>query len=149
VDDTGIPKKGRNSVGLGVQGEVAVRSEDYPPPAPRAWLGRGRPPTLLRRTGESQPLMIVELAASLPFSAWKSIRWRSGTKGDMRSRFARLRVRAAHRHYCRAKPRLEQWLLIEWPVGEPSLTKSWLSNVSAETTIKDLMNLVKLPTLAH
>jgi len=129
---------------LGVQGEVTVWSEDNPPPAPKAWPGKGRPPTLLRRTGDTQPLTIVELAASLPSSAWKSIRWRSGTKGDMRSRFARVRVRAAHRDYWRTEPRPEEWLLIEWPKGERSPTKSWLSNVSAETTITDLVNLVKL-----
>jgi hypothetical protein len=34
------------------------------------------------------------------------------------SRFARVRVRAAHRDYWRAESRPEEWLLIEWPEDE-------------------------------
>ena len=129
---------------VGVQGEVTVWSEDNAPPKPRAWKGRGRPATLLRRTEDTQPYSVAELALSLDASAWKSLRWRGGTKGDMRSRFARVRVRAAHRDYWRSEARPEEWLLIEWPTGESAPTKFWLSNVSIETNITDLVNLVKL-----
>lgn len=129
---------------MGVQGEVTVWSEDNPPPVPATWKGRGRPATLLRRSDGTKPRTVAELALSLPSSEWKSIRWRSGTKGDMRSRFARVRVRAAHRDYERSEARPEEWLLIEWPKGESAPTKFWLSNVAVETTITDLVNLVKL-----
>jgi len=129
---------------VGVQGEVTVWSEENQPPSPKAWAGRGRPATLLRRTDDTRPRSVAQLASSLPPSAWKSIRWRSGTKGDMRSRFARVRVRAAHRDYWRTEARPEEWLLIEWPTGEAAPTKFWLSNVAVETTITDLVNLVKL-----
>lgn len=129
---------------VGVQSEVTVWSEENQPPSPKAWPGRGRPATLLRRTEDTKPLTIAQLASSLPHSAWKSIRWRGGTKGDMRSRFARVRVRAAHRDYWRTEARPEEWLLIEWPRGESAPTKFWLSNVAVETTITDLVNLVKL-----
>ena len=44
----------------------------------------------------TRPVSVVDLTFRLPKSAWRSVRWRSGTKGDMRSRFARVRVRAAH-----------------------------------------------------
>jgi len=130
--------------GVGVQGEVTVWTTDNPPPEPAAWKGRGRPATLLRRTEDTQPCSVAKLALSLDSSAWKSIRWRGGTKGDMRSRFARVRVRAAHRDYWRSEARPEEWLLIEWPTGESAPTKFWLSNVSIETNITDLVNLVKL-----
>jgi len=129
---------------VGVQGEVTVWSEENQPPSPKTWGGRGRPATLLRRSEDTRPLSVAQLASSLPPSAWKSIRWRSGTKGDMRSRFARVRVRAAHRDYWRTEARPEEWLLIEWPTGEAAPTRFWLSNVAAETTITDLVNLVKL-----
>jgi SRSO17 transposase len=129
---------------VGVQGEVTVWTEDNPPPSPPGWKGHGRPATLLRRTDDTQPCSVAKLALSLDASAWKSIRWRSGTKGDMRSRFARVRVRAAHRDYWRSEARPEEWLLIEWPKGENAPTKFWLSNVSAKTTITDLVYLVKL-----
>jgi SRSO17 transposase len=62
----------------------------------------------------------------------------------MRSRFARVRVRVAHRDYWRSDTRPEEWLLIEWPTGESAPTKFWLSNVSIETNITDFVNLVKL-----
>lgn len=129
---------------MGVQGEVTVWSEGNEPPAPKAWAGRGRPATLLRRTKNTKPLSVAQLALALPQSAWKSIRWRSGTKGDMRSRFAQVRVRAAHRDYWRTEARPEEWLLVEWPTGESAPTKFWLSNVAVDTTITDLVNLVKL-----
>ncbi len=130
--------------GVGVQGEVTVWTTDNPPPEPAAWKGRGRPATLLRRTEDTQPCSVAKLALSLDSSAWKSIRWRSGTKGDMRSRFARVRVRAAHRDYWRSEARPEEWLLVEWPTGESAPTKFWLSNVSVDTNLTDLVNLVKL-----
>jgi SRSO17 transposase len=129
---------------VGVQGEVTVWSEDNQPPTPKTWTGRGRPTTLLRRSDNTQPRTAAALAASLPKSAWKSIRWRGGTKGDMRSRFAMVRARAAHRDYERTTPRPEEWLLIEWPTGETTPTKFWLSNVSADVTITDLVHLAKL-----
>ena len=129
---------------VGVQSEVTVWFEDAQPSPPKEWTGRGRPPTLLRRTDDSKPMAVAELALALPKSAWKSIRWRGGTKGDMRSRFACVRVRAAHRDYWRREPRPEEWLLIEWPTGEDAPTKFWLSNVSAETTITDIVYLAKL-----
>ena len=104
----------------GVQSEVTVWPEGEMPAAPKTYSGLGRPPTLLRRLPDAQPVSLVDLALRLPKSAWRSIRWRSGTKGDMRSRFARVRVRAAHRDYWRKEPRSEEWLLIEWPTGRPS-----------------------------
>ena len=54
----------------------------------------------------------------LPEEQWHIVQWREGTKGTMQSRFARLRVRAAHRDYGRANPRAPEWLLMEWPAGE-------------------------------
>jgi len=92
----------------------------------------------------TRPLTVAQLGSSLPNSAWKSIRRRSGTKGAKRSMFAWVRVRAAHRDYWRGEPRPEEWLLLEWTKGESAPTKFWLSNVSVETTITDLVNLVKV-----
>ena len=72
------------------------------------------------------------------------VRWREGTKGTMRSRFARLRVRPAHRDYWRAVPRDPEWLLVEWPTGEREPTKYWFSNVPATATLDELVRLVKI-----
>jgi SRSO17 transposase len=128
----------------GIQLEVKVWPEGQGPQPPKPYGGAGRPPTRMWRSAEEQPVTITELARGLPASAWRSVRWRGGTKGDMRSRFARVRVRPAHRDYNRPEPRPEEWLLIEWPTGEQEPTKAWLSNVSSDATITDLVQLAKI-----
>jgi SRSO17 transposase len=84
------------------------------------------------------------LAGALPPTAWRTVTWRAGTRGAMRSRFARLRVRPAHRDEQRAAPRPEEWVLIEWPRGEAAPTKYWLSTLPAMTPVADLVRLAKL-----
>jgi SRSO17 transposase len=61
----------------------------------------------------------------------------------MRSRFAAVRVRPAHRDYRKAEPHAEEWLLMEWPKGEAEPAKYWLSTVPAGTKLKDLVKLAK------
>ena len=63
------------------------------------------------------PLSVKQLAMSLPSTAFKEITWREGTERKLRSRFAAVRVRPAHRDYWKAEPHAEEWLLIEWPRG--------------------------------
>jgi SRSO17 transposase len=67
------------------------------------------------------------LRFSLSSRARRKITWREGTAQALSSRFARVRVRAAHRDYWLAESRPEEWLLIEWPEGEKSPTKYWFS----------------------
>jgi SRSO17 transposase len=69
------------------------------------------------------------VAQQLPASAWKTVNWREGSRGPERSRFAKLRVWAAHgwRKRQHAK-RVTEWLLIEWPEGEPEPTQYWLAD---------------------
>jgi SRSO17 transposase len=62
----------------------------------------------------------------------------------MRSRFAALRVRVAHRDYWRSEPHPEQWLLIEWPGVEKEPTKYWLSNLPASISLRRLVAIAKL-----
>jgi SRSO17 transposase len=62
----------------------------------------------------------------------------------MQSRFARLRVRAAHRDQRSAAPREPEWLLVEWPRGEPEPTKYWLSSIPETISIEDLVRLAKI-----
>jgi hypothetical protein len=65
---------------------------------------------------------VKELALGLPAHAWKQIDWRPGSEGKLRSRFAAIRVRPAHRDYKRTEPHPEEWLLIEWPKGTSERT---------------------------
>ena len=57
---------------------------------------------------------MLELARALPAQSYRTLTWREGTNAQLRSRFARVRVRAAQGD----QPRAEEWLLIEWPKGE-------------------------------
>jgi SRSO17 transposase len=52
-------------------------------------------------------------------------------------------VRAAHRDYQLDIPRDEEWLLIEWPTGEPEPTKYFLSTLPADISRKALVDAVK------
>src|SRR5215470_11579478 len=153
VDDTGIPKKGRHSVGVarqycgvlgkqencqvavsvslahaqasvpvvadagygvvtafrdaltargipylvGISRETTVWPPGQAPLPPRKYGGQGRPPTLVRRTRRHRPLSVAAVAQQLPARAWRTVTWRPGTRGAMRSRFAAVRVRPAHR----------------------------------------------------
>jgi SRSO17 transposase len=99
-----------------------------PKPAP-AYKGIGRPPRLLQRDRKHQPVSAKRLAESLPADAWKDVTWRQGAVKKLRSRFAAVRVRPAHRDDWRAEPHPEEWLLIEWPRGEAEPTKYWLSTL--------------------
>jgi SRSO17 transposase len=112
------------------------------PPAP--WVGTGRVPKRIRRDDSHRPFSVKALARALPESAWQMIAWREGTNGALESRFARVRVRAAHRDNNMTETRPEEWLLAEWPMGEPAPTKYWLATVPEATSFQRLVDLAKL-----
>jgi SRSO17 transposase len=128
---------------VGVHENTTVwRPGEAPRPKPRR-PGRGRPPTRLHRDEEHQPASVKQLARSLPRQAWKTVTWREGTRHELRSRFAAVRVRPAHRDQKRSEPYPEEWLLIEWPAEEAEPTKYWLSTLPAQTRQSGLVNLAK------
>jgi SRSO17 transposase len=128
---------------VGVQSSLSVWMPGQAPLPKREWTGMGRPTKLLRRDPRHQPVSARELATGLPSSAWKKVAWREGTRKTLRSRFAALRVRPAHRDYWLSEPRAEEWLVIEWPSQEATPTKYWLSTLPSETKLRDLVRLAK------
>ena len=80
----------------------------------------------------------------LPIEAWETIIWREGSADWLVSRYARLRVRAAHRDYDLPEPRAEEWLLVEWPEGEAEPTKYWLSTLPPDISLASLVDMAKL-----
>ena len=70
------------------------------------------------------------------------VRWREGTKGMMRSRFAAVRVRAAHRGS--RGIREPEWLLVEWPSDEKEPSRYWLSTLPEEVKLEELVRLAKI-----
>jgi len=139
----GITSRGL-TYAVGVTKETTVWPPGMQPLPPKPYSGHGRRPTLLRRTTKHQPLSIEALARTLSKRAWTSIRWREGTRGGMQSRFALVRVRAAHRDRELTEARPIESLLIEWPSAEPAPTKYWLSSVPESASIDDLVRLVKI-----
>src|SRR3984885_2828545 len=129
---------------VGIESNATVWEPGQQPlPAPPRKPGRGAPPKRLRRAPDHQPLSVKQLARALPSSAWKNVGWRQGNHGILRSRFAAVRVRPAHRDEKRTAPRPEEWLLMEWPKEAAEPAKSWLSNLPAKTAVNPLVKLAK------
>ena len=85
---------------------------------------------------------VKDLALSLPKHAWHTITWREGTNERLRSRFARVRVRAAPIRG--AAKCADETLLIEWPPDKTKPTKYWLATVDQNTSFRDLVDIVKM-----
>ena len=128
---------------VGVQSSVTVWAPGKQPLPAKPRGKMGRPPRLLQRTADHQPVSVKQLAMSLPSSAYKEISWREGTERKLRSRFGAVRVRPAHRDYQKAEPRAQEWLLIEWPRSEAEPTKYWISTLPPNTQLKALVKMAK------
>nr|WP_319355014.1 IS701 family transposase [Streptomyces ipomoeae] len=100
---------------------------------------------------------VAALGAGLGAEAFTPVTWRHGSRGQLRSRFAAVRVRPAGKAVERpikAAASAEQdwwdgvlpdcWLLIEWPAGAGTPTGYWLSNLPAGTPIADLVRLARV-----
>ena len=138
----GVTKLGLHYV-VGVQSSMTVWEPGKQPLPAKSRGKMGRPPQLLQRTMEHQPVSVKQLAMSLPSRAFKEITWREGTDRKLQSRFAAVRVRAAHRDYEKAEPHAEEWLLMEWPRGEAEPTKYWISTLPLSTKLKSLIKMAK------
>jgi SRSO17 transposase len=142
----------RASVGeLGLQYAVGIQSSTrvWPPglaplPAVPSTGKAGRPRSLQRRVPGHDPVAVKGLALALDPSCYHTVSWREGTRAALSSRFAALRVRTSHRDNWRATPRDEEWLLIEWPIGEIEPTKYWLSTLPEETIVLHLVHVAKM-----
>jgi SRSO17 transposase len=130
---------------VGIQSVTTVWTAGTGPVAPKANNKIGRPPTRWQRVKGRTPLSAKAVAETLTAKRWRTVEWREGSNEKLSSRFAALRVRAAHRDEegLRA-PRKEQWLLIEWPVDQAEPTKYWLSTLPADTTLVNLVKTAKM-----
>jgi len=129
----------------GILSNTTVWAPGTGPLPPKAYTpGRGRPTKQLRRDAKRQPAKVKDLAFGLPAKAWRTITWREASNVSLKSRFARLRIRVAHRDFNRSEPWPEEWLLIEWPKGEKEPTKYWLSSLPDDIGFAHLVDLTKL-----
>lgn len=146
-NDTGF-REGLEALGLsycvGIQSSTSVWPPGVAPLPPKGRSRTGRPPQRLRQDARHHPLAVKDLALCLGPADLRRVSWREGTRGTMHSRFAALRVYAAHRDEVRSQRRPEQWLLIEWPKSETEPTKYWLSNLPASIRLRELVTTAKL-----
>ncbi len=128
---------------VGVQSSMTVWEPGKQPLPAKPRGETGRPPRLLQRSPEHQPVSAKQLAMSLPSTAFKEITWREAGERKLQSRFAAVRIRVAHRDYEKAEPHPEEWLLIEWPRGEKEPTKYWVSTLPPTIKLKALIKMAK------
>jgi SRSO17 transposase len=128
---------------------VAVRAETsvYGPETnfavPERGATPGRPPSVARP--DRNPDSVRSLAERLPATAWQTLPCRTTPAGeDVSSRFAFLRVVAAHPVARDHLPPRWEWLIVEWPEDEEAPTDFWLSNLAEEESRERLARLARL-----
>lgn len=141
---SGLEDRGLSYV-VDVKGGTSAYREDVVPELP-GYQGTGRPPKPRYR---EDPSSLKALALAAGKQAAVTVTWREGTRGKMTSRFLALRVRPANlqlrNHANRNGEQLAVcWLICEWPSREEEPVKYWLSNLPADTPLKDLVRLGKL-----
>lgn len=145
-DETGF-RDGITELGLpyvvGVRPATTVWTPDILPLPPRPWAGRGVKATRLRTGPGHAPITVKALAMS-GVMRYAQVTWREGSNAALCSRFACLRVRAAHRTHLRDSLRAEEWLLVEWPEGDAEPAKYWLSTAPADATLEQLVFVAKM-----
>jgi SRSO17 transposase len=134
-------RTGMTELGLSYVAAIQSNCLVWPPGSgPRR---RGRPINNTGRRDEPDLTSVKKLALGLPKRAWRPIRWREGSADWLSSRFARVRVRAAHQ-YLLPELLYEETLLIEWPEGEAEPTRYWLSTLPANKSFRELVDFAKL-----
>jgi SRSO17 transposase len=129
---------------LGIQKNTKVWIKGEGPLPPAEYSGKGRRSKRLRLDPQHPPVSVLELALRIPDPDWHVVPWREGTNEELTSRFARLRVREAHRFYNKTELPPEEWLLIEWPESEKEPTKYWLSTFPEQIALQDMVDRAKL-----
>jgi SRSO17 transposase len=139
---------------LSVSPETNVFSGDTQFTAPEPRSGPGRRNNHPRP--DRDPESIGQMIARLGEEQLKTLTFRDGPNGTyLKSRFAFVRVRAAHHwraHDGRGRwdrsaaaiPPREEWLIAEWPKGHERPTDYWISNLPASTKPGRLARLARL-----
>lgn len=112
----------------------------------RGWLQRpkveeprpsrtGRPRRKARvAAAEPKPQTVEAIAAALPASAWKRLRFREGTKGTQQAHFARVRIVAERDDL----PGPDLWLVIERSCDQAPYIKYYVSNAAPQCALLEM-----------
>jgi SRSO17 transposase len=109
---------------------------------PRKPGSRGPAPSALRT--DTKPQSIAKLVGALDPDAFQAVAFRDTDGEQIVSRFAFLRVIAAHPVTRDRQAPREEWLIVEWPEGRDEPTDYWISNLPADTEPERLARLARL-----
>jgi SRSO17 transposase len=109
---------------------------------PRKPGSRGPAPRALQT--DSQPRSIQALVAGLDPDAFQTVAFRDIDGRQLVSRFAFVRVIAAHPVTRDRQAPREEWLIVEWPEGHEQPTDHWISNLPLDTEPERLARLARL-----
>ena len=128
---------------VAVSPEIGVFAAETAFRAPEPSGRRGRPPS--RPRPERRPESVRALAERLGGSAFRTLACRTTPEGEkVSSRFACVRVVAAHPvERDHLAPRSE-WLIVEWPAHEAAPVDYWLSNLPEGTEPERRARLARL-----
>jgi SRSO17 transposase len=127
---------------LAVSAQTTVFASETTFAVPERGAKAGRPPS--RARPDREPRSIGALIAGLDADAWQAVTFRDGPDGEpVSSRFAFVRVRAAHDWQAAPVPPREEWLICEWPEGQDRPTDHWISNLPADTQPQRLARLAR------
>ncbi|MBB4937683.1 SRSO17 transposase [Streptosporangium album] len=144
----GLEDRGLSYVAA-VSDDLSAYPGDAVPELPE-YSGKGRPP---RPRYPGKPSNLRNLALAAGRANLRRVTWRQGTRktsgnpgAKMRSRFMALPVLLANKDIPRnpdgSLP--ARLLLVEWPAGESEPTDYWITNLPAETPLRELVRLAKI-----
>jgi hypothetical protein len=148
VDPTSERPAGLDARQLPYVVEVRADTSAYPEqvrPTVAPYKGRGRRP---RPRYHKPPSSLTQLAVAAGQQACVDLIWRRGSKGLQRGRFLAVRVRPAG-VTPRRRARQDggelpvRWLLVEWPTGQATPVKYWLSNLPQTSPLVELVGLAR------
>jgi SRSO17 transposase len=138
---------------------VAVRGDELAHqgtvvPVQSAYGGLG-PPTKPRY--RDKPVALAGLAVAEGRGAFSEVTWRQGSQGPLRSHFRTLTIRPAGRAARRLAAEAAKdsgqdrdgvlpayTLLVEWPDDQDEPTDYWITNLSQDTPVSELVCLAKM-----
>ena len=138
-----LRKKGLHYV-VQVEGALTGWTEDPHPSEPVLNKRTHKPRKRLYAADLPTTKSLKEIAQQLPAKAWRNTTWREGTKGPLRSRFARTIVWLANGLVQGKTTRVEpEQVLIEWPAKKKEPLKFWLSSLDPKIARRTLIRRAK------
>jgi SRSO17 transposase len=145
----GLEERGLDYV-VAIKPDTSVQPGDAEPVTPVPTGRRGRP---ANPGYPDKPVSVKDLALAAGRQAFQRLTWRQGTKktkanpdADLTSTFLLLSVRPANRNIPRAVDGSlpAKLLLVQWPEDADEPTDYWLTNLSADTSIAQIVDLAKI-----